>query len=88
MTLPHRIEAAAIPMGREAQVIDGIAYIIPLGERIRWARRIGRFAIGASLRWSSFGFGVDLLQQGALVQVGPAFVWFAALRAKESSDGE
>jgi len=63
---------------RNAQVIGGIIYVTPRGERIRWARRFGRWAIGASLRWSSFGLGIDLISTGVLIQFGPTFV-FAAL---------
>ena len=64
---------------QEAIAIGGMVYVTPRGERIRWARRLGRFAIGASFRWSSFGLGIDIVHAGVLVQIGPTFAFIARI---------
>jgi len=81
IALARRIAAErdAVQDGRAVQEIDGIAYIVPRGEAVRWSRRFGRFALGATWRWSGFGFGFELLRSGALIQIGPVYFWLAAI---------
>lgn len=65
---------ASAPDG--AQVIKGVAYVLPKGETSRIAVvRFRRISIGLSVRLTSFGLGFDVIRSGALVQVGPAFLW-------------
>jgi len=78
MSVREKLEEAAL-VGRAAHVIDGIAYIVPRGEPVRWGKRVGRIALGVTWRWSGFGFGVELLRAGVLMQIGPVYVWLAAI---------
>jgi hypothetical protein len=78
MNIREKLEAAPHD-GRAVQEIDGVAYIVPRGEVVRWCRRMGSFAIGASWRWSGFGVCFEVLKAGVLVQIGPVYLWLAAI---------
>ena len=64
-----------IEADRAVQVFDHVACVVPKGEPIRWAKQAGNFVIGASLRWSGFGLGFEILDKGILFQVGPAYLF-------------
>lgn len=73
-------------MGKEVHKIDGVAYVLPLYEGgPRWAKRIGSFGVGIHWRWTSFNFGVDILEAGALIAVGPFYVWIAHISKQEAA---
>jgi hypothetical protein len=59
-------------------VIEGVAYILPRSEPSpKWVRKVGRYAIGACVRWTSWGIGFDILRAGFLIAIGPVFIFAA-----------
>lgn len=70
---------------QKVRVVDGVAYILPRSEGDpKFVRKFGPLAVGFGFRWSSFGIGVDLLSAGALLMVGPAFIWIVHIKRQLS----
>jgi hypothetical protein len=68
-------------------VVNGIVHILPRSEAgPKYVRKVGRFAIGVCVRWTSWGIGFDILRAGFLVSIGPAFVWIAHIEKTLNGD--
>jgi hypothetical protein len=70
-----------------------VAYVLPRHESDpRWVKRLGPVGVGVNFRISSFGIGIDVLQAGVLIQIGPVLLWAAHIErqliAFEARDSE
>lgn len=70
----------------EVHQFAGIAYVLPLYEgRPSFAKKVGPFGVGANLRLSCFGIGIELLKAGAIVTLGPLSIWVAHIKRQSDA---
>lgn len=56
----------------------GVVFVLPRGEAKRvWAKVLEPYDFGVTARFTSFGFGIDALRHGMLIQIGPFYLFGA-----------
>lgn len=61
-------------MSKRIECHKGVCFVLPAFESVGTARKVGRFAIFLNVALDRWGVGVQFLEAGLLVQIGPAYL--------------